>query len=572
MLRFPNPGSDIAAFIHTFQLVHEELRSRGIIEMDDISAAMVKLNRATSSGFMGEEALRRSANKNRSLDRLYNQSKMYSELYRGLGWFRSMPVERLRFVVTLLGHHVAAASYNVRALFVECALGMVFPNAVLAIKGEFALRPFACTLRAMAELDGVICRDELIVGPLCLANDRDHESFGEMVERLRTMRSRGGLSRAMTEVQRVRRIQPTTMGNYTRFPLAALQYTGWTRKADPNPFPGGVGVGLELTEAGRRQVTGLQNMIDVRAIDIQNERQEIQAAFARLCFYEMLARAEFVTEPVAGTIEEDRRTCTTLLSRLNVSGVRPALFSPFQELDDELLALAFGDFQPKETEHPTKQVVTVTSADTVPAVERLSGTVVLEPIASPVVVQEDAVARELREYLALANGDAARAIDALMDRYSASNRDDFYPVVAQLFRLIGLACEASPFGRNPQRWDAMICDPVESIPIEIKSPGEELFISVKGVRQALENKIILLSRKQHPTSFDTTSLVVGFNSPTDRSEVLGLIADIKRTFGIRVGVIDFRALLTMALGRIHGRHVVKEQITRLNGIIDVHNP
>ena len=32
------------------------------------------------------------------------------------------------------------------------------------------------------------------------------------------------------------------------------------------------------------------------------------------------------------------------------------------------------------------------------------------------------------------------------------------------------------------------------IPIEIKSPTEEEFLSTKAVRQALENKIILLSR------------------------------------------------------------------------------
>jgi hypothetical protein len=53
----------------------------------------------------------------------------------------------------------------------------------------------------------------------------------------------------------------------------------------------------------------------------------------------------------------------------------------------------------------------------------------------------------------------------------------------------------------------MIVDATDSIPIEIKSPGEEMELSVKALRQAVENKVILLSRNQFPTrrgDYDTS--------------------------------------------------------------------
>ena len=48
------------------------------------------------------------------------------------------------------------------------------------------------------------------------------------------------------------------------------------------------------------------------------------------------------------------------------------------------------------------------------------------------------------------------------------------------------------------------------------------------------------------TDWDTVTLGVGYNPPNDRSEVSQLIADIKSTFNVRIGVIDFFSLLTIA--------------------------
>ncbi|WP_322080356.1 hypothetical protein, partial [Burkholderia cenocepacia] len=125
-------------------------------------------------------------------------------------------------------------------------------------------------------------------------------------------------------------------------------------------------------------------------------------------------------------------------------------------------------------------------------------------------------------------------------------------------------------GQNYERADAIILDDKRSIPIEIKSPGEEPEISVKGVRQALENKIVLLSRNSYPTDRESTSLVVGFNPPNDRSEVHELVEDIRRAFDIRVGVIDFRSLLSLAVHSVHsGRRLNIHNFHLLQGAIRV---
>jgi len=138
------------------------LRQRSAFGLDDMSKALVECNLATSSGYMGEEALLRSTREDRSRDPLYNQSKMYSELFKVLGWLHPSPTSALRFRFTYLGAHVVEARRDPSAIFRESILGIVYPNAILNVKGNYALRPFATILRTIEALDGLLCRDEMI--------------------------------------------------------------------------------------------------------------------------------------------------------------------------------------------------------------------------------------------------------------------------------------------------------------------------------------------------------------------------------------------------------------------------
>ena len=485
----------------------------------------------------------------------------------------TLPTNGLTFSFTLLGAHVAAAKRNAKSLFIECLLGTVYPNPVLEVKGEFRTRPFACMLRTLDQMDGLLCRDELIVGPQSLQNDRDRKAFDDMIKTLKSIRGRQALlEQAIDNVSAARSITANTMGNYTRFPIAALEWTGWTKKERVGIYSNSI-VFLKLTNYGRNEVARLKQSTDVRAVDVAEEPPDVHAAFCRLAFYEMLARSDFDTSVVASEMTKDRSTCAKLLQRLNARG-SGLLFSPFQELDEKNLKRAFGAAITSEA----KPVIVATKVPAAPraaevvAPERATGRVVLRHVAAAIPGDgKELIVKDLAAALTAANRNARVAAERIAQKFGTTNKGDFYPLVASLFRIIGLDCEASRPGINYQRWDAIIKDPAKSIPIEIKSPGEEPFISVKGVRQAMENKIILLARKQFATTIDTTSLVVGFNPPNDRSEVFDLVKDIKKAFGITIGVIDFRSLVMLSLASLQGNRPDVTQIQTLFGIIDVAN-
>ena len=117
--------------------------------------------------------------------------------------------------------------------------------------------------------------------------------------------------------------------------------------------------------------------------------------------------------------------------------------------------------------------------------------------------------------------------------------------------------------------DAIIIDEQRSIPIEIKSPKEVEYINVKSIRQALENKIVILSRKFYSTNKNVTSLSIGFNYPNERSGVYEAIDDIFETYSLRIGIISFPSLLKMFYNKkIKNEDIDLEKIYYLKGRLD----
>ena len=147
---------------------------------------------------------------------------------------------------------------------------------------------------------------------------------------------------------------------------------------------------------------------------------------------------------------------------------------------------------------------------------------------------------------------------------------EFYEVIGDILEEIGFSkVSVTREGDTNNRMDAIIIDDKRSIPIEIKSPKEIEYINVKSVRQALENKIVLLSRKFYSTEKEVTSLAIGYDYPNDRSGVYEAIDDIFDTFNIKVGIISFSALLKMFYRkRIEKIDIDLEVIYYLKGRID----
>ncbi len=312
----------------------------------------------------------------------------------------------------------------------------------------------------------------------------------------------------------------------------------------------------------------------MRASDLRNLPDAIRQAAVRTSFYEMLRRAGFDIAPVQEIVMADLEVLAkNPRTPAPLREGKEILFSPFQELSSATLDPCFpnarrvrGRTASFASPPPVRRANMPPEA--IPAKEQCL--VTLAQVATVLNRPHESVSKDLHDLYDRHGGKTAAVVDALVKRYETANRDTFYPLVAQLFRIVGYNCEHTRGGVNYQRWDALILDDSESVPIEIKSPGEEVFLSVKAVRQALENKIILLARKQVPTQKETTSLAVGYKPPNDRSEVTSLIQDINKTFGVRIGIIDFRSLLRLAIAvECEGRVPNPRDLVELNGIIEL---
>jgi hypothetical protein len=532
--RIPNPVSDLDVFLRVFKDIHGQLAGKGSFGLDDISQAMVDTRNVTSQGAIGAEALRRSTRVDRSRDPIYNQSKMYAELFRTLGWIQSTS-SKLTYTFSLLGEHVATAT-NPAALLRECLLGIAYPNEVLGVQSDQTVRVIGGILLALDAL-GTLSRDEMMAGPMSIKDDTDTRAFTAMLTRLSDCRKKAGaLDKWIDDIAEARGISRSpTMENYTRFPMAAFPWSGWATK-------GGRGV-LHITEQGKAAAAALRAAQDVRLSGFMAIPQAGKPAFIRLSFYEMLKRSGFKMEPVEYSMRADEKALKA------VGGpVGPLYFSPFQQLSRSTIRAWVPDFAADTEETATHHNSSPLAAERSRPRSAKDTALILELSDDTAVVAQDAQAlvRDIKQALKR-TPDVQAATDALVAAYATSNKQIFYPLVANLFCVVGLDCRVSRVGQNYERADAIIVDPAQSIPIEIKSPGEEEEISVKGIRQALENKVVLLSRAGYATRPETTSLVVGFNPPHDRSEVHELIDDISATFAVNIGVVPFRPLVQLAV-------------------------
>jgi hypothetical protein len=352
LIRFPNPGSDINSLIRIFYEIFETLNSQNFFSLDDMSLTLVKRDLATSCGFIGEEALLLSTRPDRSRDPLYNQSKMYSELFKMLGWIH--PLERkLSFQFTYLGAHVVEAKLDPSAILEESVLGIVQPNEILSTKVDYQLRPFASFLRTLGALNGLLARDELIIGPMCLANDRDNQLFDNMVEEIQSLRgSWEALNEKIKAVASQRNIVPNTMRNYTRFPIAVLRWTGWTDD-EINKSIYDKSIKFEkLTDKGYRALELIEESKDIRKIDLEKVDEATKNAIIRLSFYQILERAGFDVDPIESTLIEDKILVENYLGSTD----HPILFSPFQELHSDYLHSIFPNSSGREASKTPREL------------------------------------------------------------------------------------------------------------------------------------------------------------------------------------------------------------------------
>lgn len=559
MLRIPNPGSDINIFVRIFRDIHAVLSDAPEFSLDDMTRALIERNNVSSMGAFGSEALRRSTRSDRSRDPLYNQSKMYAELYRALGWIQST-TGALRFRFSWLGEHAAKCD-NPRPLVIECLLGIAYPNEVLGVQGDQSVRVFGAILATALAMDGTITRDEMIVGPLSIADDRDPTTFRAMIAKLKKCRSSPAVLASEISALGARRgITHETMTNYTRFPIAAMQWAGWAVK-DSARSP------LILTDEAHATLARVRALRDTRLSDYSALPDAAKPPFIRVSAHVMLARSGFDISSASEQLARDRQ----ILSELGIPTTPDPFFSPFQQVARAaVIALLPGVDAAPHARVAEGSVDSRAQSET----GRINASARISVALSAATIRRDLdtnrLEAELLGDLRSAGANLRVAAESFASRHALDNQSKYYPLVVNLLRLIGLDCRASRRGVNYDRADAMIIDPTDSIPIEIKSPGEELELSVKAIRQAVENKVVLLARGQFATTRSTTTLAIGFNAPNSRSDVRELIEDVHRAFGFNVGVIDLRGLATLALRAVgSGSHLALGGFTKVRGVLDV---
>lgn len=558
MIRFRNPGTQYTTQVQVFRELYKEYKDAPSFDLDDMAATIAKTKLMTAYGYAGDAALALSNTENDSLNSTKMNAKMYAEVFRLLGWVTSAGDNSYPLVFTYIGEHAALAD-DVLPLYEQCVLGINNPQEIMDVKYDEKVRFFKATLFSLQDLGGIMYKHELCLGPMSI-DDLDKSQYNRMITYLKKLRgSYGRYQDAYQALCDDLGVKPTLPDNSTRLPIAFMKTCGWvesqrTRKLYP---PKSLEC-LCLTQHGADLANSLHEVKDLRMDEYYSYPEHTRNSLIRLGVYSMLLRAGYDTSPVQETMRQDQVVCADILNG------KELLFSPYQTLHRSVVDEALGIHR--------EIAGTQTHTDVLPDIKRTDAnvnniclTISTNGAHSTSDVEVNSFVQQVLD--AKSVGERKKdIIDKIFDDSITDTQTKFYPLVAMLFRVMGLDCQASRPGDNGARWDAIIVDSEESIPIEIKSPTEEQHLSLKAIRQALENKVILLSRGTHPTLPETTSLAVGYYLPNDRAEVTNLMSDFKTAFGYNIGIIDLKTLLTIAVTIVYDEKTFDiSELNRLEG-------
>lgn len=536
MIRFRNPISDMNVLIENFKMMYVDFSNMDYFDLDNIAEFFAREQLASSSGYIGDEALKRSyLIKDDSRKSMKMQAKSYAELFRFLGWITSGE-KALKFNFTYLGVHVAVSGSGAKALFEQCLLGIEYPNHILDVKFPDENKPFVNMLLLAEALGGKIHRDEILLGAMNLLDgysEAEKNSKIKLLQKIRKTKDIDVLNDEISKLADINEMQTNSVRNLTRFVISSLEFTGWFEKKKlkvyrkSSPF-------LILTEKGKVVVKQIKESLIIKgaSLDIENKDTKIISDIALLC---MFRRADFDVEV------ELKKYKATIDDICKKSGKSDILFSPYQFFSGSELEVVLPQYILQNgTEHRNVEV------DTNINILSMKTEALVEAKKSELSKNEQ-MNRMLTKRISSVNSNIREAVEVFMEDIVTMKQTDFYPLVADLLGYVFNRDAFAPSaGNNNMRYDVMIPDDNYSIPVEVKSPTEEEMLSVKAIRQATENKVLLLARKPYKTSYEVSSFACGFKLPNDRSDVYKLIEEIFKTYGINVAILDMETLISAA--------------------------
>lgn len=573
MLRFPNGKSNPEQQVEVLAALYGGLDPAKPFTLKEASEAIGKTTLVSAHGYIGKQATEISGRKEPSRNSHQNNVKLNLEMFKIYGWVAPQSKRRtypLRF--TLLGACAAQSREGALELVGESAIGFVNPSATLGnVKAKQEVRFFPLVLRLMMDLEGHLDSTEIKIGPLSLPDTPEVE-YQKMLRFIQDCRSGDrDLAKEFSDVAVRRKVQERTVTNSTRVPFALLKYLGWVEEdlVAFNQIYGGRKTFFKITDKGKALSNALSDVVDIRMQDYARLTSEEKDALCRLGVYSQLERAGFDVSSVSAEMLADRELLDERLEGKNF------LFSPYQMVlpaeVDRALGIGNHDYR-----RPSKIAVAPERMAEQREVVAIDSLLVhlkshrTRPEGGKTAADESTVVGELKKLIRSfgKSTPVENIVRKISENYSKGNISKFYPLVADLFTIAGLPCEISPPGKNGQRIDATIHLEDEWVPIEVKSPDEEERISVKAIRQAIENKVILSSRYPEKSNYATCSLVVGYKSPNERSGVKELIEYAFQAYGIKIAVVNLYELINLAVrAELQNEFVNLEEFKAMKGIL-----
>ena len=568
MLRFRNPGTQYSTQVTVIRELYRKLGDKVFFTLDDMAVVIAQSKMMTAYGYAGDDAIKLSNTPQESMNSALMNAKMYAEVFRMLGWVTPYGKKSYPLVFTYIGIHVALSEGDCSRLYEQCVLGINSPTE-LSDRMSYTeeVRIIVAALRSIVDLGGVIYKHELNLGAMSV-NDTSETEYQAMITRVKALR--GDIARLNTAFQDLANslgMKLVPVDNCTRLPIALLKTCGYVVSVKTKELYNVNQTCIKITDYGRSVLNRVMKMKDIRLSEFRLYTHEKQNALIRLGIYSMLIRAGYDLRDMEPQMQDDRELCADILQGKEI------LFSPYQTIRRDQIEEALGIAMESnansrhESVHTFETEIDLRKSFT--NINRLS--LVNISIVDYTLLTRDCDLRFLSEVdqLKQAGLDSRGIVDQLFKNHINDTQTEFYPLISTLFRVLGYNCSYSRPGDNGARWDAIIEDEKYSVPIEIKSPTEELHISIKAIRQALENKIILLSRRTYNTTPEITSLAVGCYLPNDRAEVSRLIHEFKVTYGYKIGVIDFKSLLTVVISKlVEGIGHNKDDLYYLEGLVD----
>lgn len=142
--------------------------------------------------------------------------------------------------------------------------------------------------------------------------------------------------------------------------------------------------------------------------------------------------------------------------------------------------------------------------------------------------------------------------EELLLRHKNSDKEQFYPFVHSLLQAIGLDCRG-----EVGRVDAWIEYDGHIVPMEIKSHTETPAYNMKGMRQALENKICSY-RKLSDVLY--ASLVIGYEHPSALLEIQEFIDAAYSQWEIKLITLDLLSLIKMCVNTVWDKQKINFEV------------